>query len=109
MHAAAPRIDPRVNGPRSGATNPPLDAGWWAPDPRWGWAVGQHEPSRDGRGRGAGGAGVVTTGVIVTGGASGIGRASAHALAAAGRPVALWDLDGAKAEYEATDVTARFG
>lgn len=52
---------------------------------------------------------MVTTGVIVTGGASGIGRASAHALAAAGRPVALWDLDGAKAEYEATEITARHG
>ncbi|MFD0692054.1 SDR family NAD(P)-dependent oxidoreductase [Actinomadura fibrosa] len=31
------------------------------------------------------------TGVIVTGGASGIGAASARALAATGRPVALWD------------------
>ncbi|MFG2002190.1 SDR family NAD(P)-dependent oxidoreductase [Spirillospora sp. NPDC048911] len=33
-----------------------------------------------------------STGVIVTGGASGIGAASARALAEAGRPVALWDL-----------------
>jgi NAD(P)-dependent dehydrogenase (short-subunit alcohol dehydrogenase family) len=33
-----------------------------------------------------------TTGVIITGGASGIGLASAAALAAQGRPVALWDL-----------------
>jgi NAD(P)-dependent dehydrogenase (short-subunit alcohol dehydrogenase family) len=32
------------------------------------------------------------TGVIVTGGASGIGVACARALAEAGRPVALWDL-----------------
>ncbi|MEV4059212.1 SDR family NAD(P)-dependent oxidoreductase [Nonomuraea dietziae] len=32
--------------------------------------------------------------VIVTGGASGIGRACALALAEAGRPVAIWDLDG---------------
>jgi NAD(P)-dependent dehydrogenase (short-subunit alcohol dehydrogenase family) len=31
------------------------------------------------------------TGVVVTGGASGIGAATANALAAAGRPVALWD------------------
>jgi NAD(P)-dependent dehydrogenase (short-subunit alcohol dehydrogenase family) len=37
------------------------------------------------------------TGVVVTGGASGIGRACARALAEVGRPVALWDLnaDGA--------------
>jgi NAD(P)-dependent dehydrogenase (short-subunit alcohol dehydrogenase family) len=47
--------------------------------------------------------------VVLTGGASGIARASAYALAAAGRPVALWDLDGAKAEYEATEISARFG
>lgn len=52
---------------------------------------------------------MVTTGVVLTGGASGIARASAHALAAAGRPVALWDIDGAKAEYEATEITARHG
>lgn len=34
------------------------------------------------------------TGVIVTGGASGIGLACAYALAEAGRPVALWDVAG---------------
>lgn len=37
------------------------------------------------------------TGVVVTGGASGIGRACARAIAQAGRPVAVWDLDGAGA------------
>ena len=36
----------------------------------------------------------VLTGVIVTGGASGIGRATALALAETGRPVAVWDLNG---------------
>ena len=49
------------------------------------------------------------TGVIVTGGASGIGRASAEALAEAGRPVALWDLDGLAAERAAREIGARFG
>lgn len=33
-----------------------------------------------------------TTGVIITGGASGIGLATADALVAAGRPVTIWDL-----------------
>jgi NAD(P)-dependent dehydrogenase (short-subunit alcohol dehydrogenase family) len=36
-----------------------------------------------------------STGVIVTGAASGIGAACARVLAAAGRPVALWDLSDA--------------
>ncbi|SEF56855.1 NAD(P)-dependent dehydrogenase, short-chain alcohol dehydrogenase family [Thermomonospora echinospora] len=40
------------------------------------------------------------TGVIVTGGASGIGAACARALAEAGRPVALWDLADATALAE---------
>ncbi|HQV56510.1 MAG TPA: SDR family NAD(P)-dependent oxidoreductase [Ilumatobacteraceae bacterium] len=35
-----------------------------------------------------------STGVVVTGGASGIGRATCLALAAVGRPVAVWDLNG---------------
>ena len=34
-----------------------------------------------------------STGVVVTGGASGIGEACAHHLAEAGRPVAIWDID----------------
>lgn len=36
------------------------------------------------------------TPVIVTGGASGIGRACAQSLAEVGRPVAVWDLDVAR-------------
>jgi NAD(P)-dependent dehydrogenase (short-subunit alcohol dehydrogenase family) len=44
------------------------------------------------------------TGVIITGGASGIGLASAHALAEAGRPVALWDLNAEGAQRAAAAV-----
>ncbi|MFD4182528.1 SDR family NAD(P)-dependent oxidoreductase [Rhodococcus sp. NPDC058514] len=50
-----------------------------------------------------------TTAVIVTGGASGIGLASARSLAEAGRPVALWDLNEAKAKTEAEAISAEFG
>ncbi|MDP3676270.1 MAG: SDR family oxidoreductase [Novosphingobium sp.] len=50
-----------------------------------------------------------STAVIVTGGASGIGRACARALAEAGRAVALWDIDAAKAAREAAAIGAEFG
>ncbi len=49
------------------------------------------------------------TGVIITGGASGIGLASARALAAVGRPVALWDIDGDKAGAAAEAIHQEFG
>jgi NAD(P)-dependent dehydrogenase (short-subunit alcohol dehydrogenase family) len=49
------------------------------------------------------------TGVILTGGASGLALASARALAAVGRPVALWDINGAKAVAEAAAITADYG
>jgi NAD(P)-dependent dehydrogenase (short-subunit alcohol dehydrogenase family) len=42
------------------------------------------------------------TGVVVTGGASGIGRACALALAEAGRPVAIWDLNETAAKETAS-------
>ncbi|MDT0577052.1 SDR family oxidoreductase [Croceicoccus sp. F390] len=48
------------------------------------------------------------SGVIVTGGASGIGYACAAALAEAGRPVALWDLDEAKAREHAATLADRY-
>lgn len=50
-----------------------------------------------------------TTAVIVTGGASGIGLASARALAEAGRPVALWDINETKAKSGAAEIAAEFG
>jgi NAD(P)-dependent dehydrogenase (short-subunit alcohol dehydrogenase family) len=45
------------------------------------------------------------TGVVVTGGASGIGRACCLALAAVGRPVAAWDLDAGGADATAAACT----
>lgn len=45
------------------------------------------------------------TGVIVTGGGSGIGRACARALADIGRPVAVWDLDAERATDTATSLS----
>lgn len=47
--------------------------------------------------------------VIVTGGASGIGLASAQALAAVGRPVALWDIDGDKVAQAAREISDAHG
>ena len=49
------------------------------------------------------------TGVVVTGGASGLGRACAQALAAVGRPVSLWDIHGDKAEEAAKQITSQTG
>lgn len=48
------------------------------------------------------------TAVVVTGGASGIGKASAEALACAGRPVAIWDLDREKSEAVARQLEADY-
>jgi NAD(P)-dependent dehydrogenase (short-subunit alcohol dehydrogenase family) len=47
-----------------------------------------------------------STAVIVTGAASGIGRACADALAAVGRPVALWDIAG-DAVRDAAELVAK--
>jgi len=49
------------------------------------------------------------TGVVITGGASGIGLATAHALAAVGRAVALWDINAEGAERAARDIAERYG
>lgn len=49
------------------------------------------------------------TGVVITGGASGIGLASAHALAAVGRPVALWDINAEGAMAAAAAISRQYG
>jgi NAD(P)-dependent dehydrogenase (short-subunit alcohol dehydrogenase family) len=48
------------------------------------------------------------SGVIVTGGGSGIGRATAFALAETARPVATWDVDAGAAEAVASECRSRF-
>ena len=46
---------------------------------------------------------------MITGGASGIGLATAHAVAAVGRPVAMWDLHPERATEAAEAVAAEHG
>lgn len=53
--------------------------------------------------------GAPATGVVVTGGASGIGLAAAHALAAVGRPVSLWDINAEGANTAAAEIASRYG
>lgn len=53
--------------------------------------------------------GAPSTPVIVTGGASGIGLACAEALAAVGRGVALWDINGDAAQDSAAGLAQQFG
>ena len=53
--------------------------------------------------------GTPSTGVVITGGASGLGFASACALAAVGRPVALWDLYAERAQERAEALTREYG
>ena len=50
-----------------------------------------------------------STAVIVTGGASGIGRATAEAVAAVGRAVAIWDLSAEASRAVAEDIVATYG
>lgn len=50
-----------------------------------------------------------TTGVVVTGGGSGIGRACARAMAEVGRPVSLWDLNREGASEAAASIAADCG
>lgn len=53
--------------------------------------------------------GAPATPVVVTGGASGIGLASALALAAVGRPVAVWDINEQGAADAAARIAATYG
>lgn len=53
--------------------------------------------------------GTPNTGVVVTGGASGIGRATCLALAEVGRPIAAWDIDGDAARATAELCADKFG
>jgi NAD(P)-dependent dehydrogenase (short-subunit alcohol dehydrogenase family) len=50
-----------------------------------------------------------STGVLITGGGSGIGRQTALALAEVARPVAIWDIDADGAEETATLCRDRHG
>jgi NAD(P)-dependent dehydrogenase (short-subunit alcohol dehydrogenase family) len=50
-----------------------------------------------------------TSGVVITGGASGIGLATAHAVAEVGRPVAIWDLHADRSAEAAEAVAAEHG
>ncbi|NLP64900.1 SDR family NAD(P)-dependent oxidoreductase [Paraburkholderia sacchari] len=50
-----------------------------------------------------------STGVIVTGAASGIGLATARELAAAGRSVALWDINHDEVKRNAQAITEEYG
>jgi NAD(P)-dependent dehydrogenase (short-subunit alcohol dehydrogenase family) len=50
-----------------------------------------------------------TSGVVVTGGASGIGLATANAVAEVGRPVAIWDLQADRARDAADAVATAHG
>jgi NAD(P)-dependent dehydrogenase (short-subunit alcohol dehydrogenase family) len=50
-----------------------------------------------------------TSAVIVTGGASGIGRACAEALAREGRPVAVWDLNAEGVAAAAAEIASATG
>lgn len=52
--------------------------------------------------------GAPNNGVVISGGASGIGLATAHAVAAVGRNVALWDVQADAVKAAAEEIAARY-
>jgi NAD(P)-dependent dehydrogenase (short-subunit alcohol dehydrogenase family) len=50
----------------------------------------------------------LTTAVLITGGASGIGKACAEALARQGRPIIIWDIDSQAAAASAKQIQQGF-
>ena len=50
----------------------------------------------------------LTTAVLITGGASGIGKACAEALARQGRPIMIWDIDSKAAAASASEIKQNF-
>ena len=50
----------------------------------------------------------LTTAVLITGGASGIGKACAETLARQGRPIMIWDIDSKAAAASASEIQQNF-
>jgi NAD(P)-dependent dehydrogenase (short-subunit alcohol dehydrogenase family) len=67
------------------------------------------QPPRPRANRGGDRLGSPSSGVLVTGGGSGIGRETALALAEVGRPVAVWDIDADGAAETSSMCRERYG
>jgi len=93
---STPRTEPAKRAPRA-SKSPAVPAGRPAPGAR-----SSTRASRSPRASARDRLGSPASGVLITGAASGIGRATALALVEVGRPVALWDLDAAGLEETIT-------